>query len=112
MKNIGKPVRWLMFNCGILATLYVGVIVGHDGFKNILLFVLWALIVLSFFSLTEGTRKSIQQAGRSVPGWLDCLVESSIIFTLVYNGWIITGTFYLIKAALISAAYSAGNKTD
>ena len=102
-----RTFRWLLYNGGFAASIYFGVYGGNDGFSNITIVFAWLTIVSSFFLLSDKFVADIAKKGKapSVPRSVDILFDVSVIVSLVYAGWIVTGIGYLIHLIFLQGSY-------
>ena len=94
--------KWILSNAALLGSLYLG---QRDGFIWIAycaVAAIWIVLVMYatlYFTMPPHNHKN------PVPFWWGLAVDAAALFLLLSNGWVYTGTAYLLSAVLLNALY-------
>lgn len=102
---MNRLIKWFALNTIFALCLYFGLYENIDGARNVAIFIAWFCFSVSLFALHEDVINSIKSKGRSVPVFVDVTFDLSVIFALVWSGWIITAIAYVIHAMIIFSAH-------
>ena len=101
-----KLFRWFLINSLFAACLYWGFYVGVDGAKNVSIFYVWVAFALSLLSFSDEFVNHLKKKKPQVPRWLDYSFDLSVVFFLVWFGFIFSGIAYFIHLLLIQTAWN------
>lgn len=100
-----NSIKSLAINCLIIALLWIGLVEGVDGARNLGLFVVWVSIVLSFFVLVfDDVRNELVKKGASVPRSISVPTDFFIIGILAWTGYAVTAAFFFFAWAIVYSA--------
>lgn len=110
MKRAMSAAIWLITNLAMGFILWVGIVDGIDGARNLGLFLVWAISILSITMLIPAVQEEISKKGRSIPRPINIMFDFAIACFLAWHGYIVTSIAYAIHIILQEAGFeAAGN---
>lgn len=110
MNKIGRLIWWAAQQAAVAALLWYGVVKGVEGAAKCVLVFFWFMNISALFATTDDVVESLRKRGRSVPAELDMAWDLVVVGTLVWNGWLWTGVFFLIAMSCMQAGWSKAEK--
>jgi len=101
-----KVLKLIVLYCLFGASIYMGLIRGHEGAYNVAMFFAWFSIVCSFFLFSDDLLEKMKRSRRVMPSWLHVSIDITVIGVFVWYGAVITGAFYLLHTLITEAAWS------
>lgn len=96
-----KRLRWALLNGILGAFVWFGVVQGHSGLGNVVVFYSWFCVVLAVVGagvlfLGVATNALSPLPPFSVPRWVDIGFDLTITGAMVWSGWMFTAMAYLL----------------
>ncbi len=111
MEKFRKMIPWIVTNLVLFGTLYFGHFQGLPGFMHVFWFMIWALIVMVFYIyINPKELLRVKKNPTGVPLWLILILDSLLLFFIVWNHNIVTGSFYLIHMIIIMNIHDSVRK--
>ena len=107
-----KKLIWISVNGLFLASLYLGFVVGVDGFYRTSMFVAWVTILLSPFILHDDVVSKMRERGRPMPNAINIAFDLIVVGIFVWFGAVVTGSFYLVHMFIQEAAWTKAINKD
>lgn len=107
-----KIFRYIAFNTFFAVILYFGFFQGIEGAKNVALFFIWFIIIVSVILLASSKEDKLKAGhkGRSVPVAVDMCFDIAIVSVLIWFDYWITGSLFFISAMLMTAYWEECHK--
>jgi Ca2+/Na+ antiporter len=107
-----KFTAYLLTNVFFGVAMYFGFFKGIDGAKNVALSFIWFSVFCAGIMLfiKDEDKKKIAKDGRSVPHWINLIVEVTTVTTLVYFSYWATALFYVLYILIAMGTREQGQK--
>jgi hypothetical protein len=107
-----RHLKWFLINGLFAVLLYFGFIENIDGAKRLAIFMVWLLLVFTFFIFKDEIQKKLQTRGRPVPAWMDVTYDIGVICFLIWFGAWWTGIAYTLHAILCAVGWEMAMKKE
>jgi len=103
--KIIKKLRWAAYNAFGPVLITAGIYFDIGGFEVLGIMAIWVTIIIGLFGFSQGFAKEVSKKEknvddilnqRSMPIWVDVVVDIVIVVYLAYVGYPITGFFFLL----------------
>lgn len=102
-----KQLRWILANGLLFAAFYFGLVENIKGALNLAMGMAWICIFFSFFSYSQTMLDYLAESKYpSVPYWLDCTYDFSLVGFLFWHGCWITAVGWIVNMISCGYAYS------
>ena len=91
-------VYWIAFYAMLIYLVYLGFYEGHEGVKNIAMFLIWVRIIFYMFLLDDDVDAAYARRNRYIPAFAMWVGYMAILSMIVYAGAWITGIFWLLTS--------------
>ena len=109
---MNKVQFWVLWNALIIVVMYLGLNLGVEGAKNIIMFYAWMSFVLSLFADQDASLAKLRQYGRVVPAIFNVTVDVVIVAWFIWFGFWMTGIAYLVHLFLVEAAWELSTEGE
>jgi hypothetical protein len=102
LTKLWPVIRWCLINSALMGFLVAGMVYDIAGARYVGLFCLWVCIVLSLSFCSKGVLKTLSEHKDwpSVPPWLNGIYDVGVIILIVWYGWFVTASCYLVQSFL------------
>jgi hypothetical protein len=101
-----KSLRWALWNALFAVLVWLGLVEGVEGARNLTIFLVWVLFVLSLFALQKDVIKEMADKPPSVPRWIDFTYDAAVLALIVWQGSWVLGIAYAIHMLAIAGMWS------
>lgn len=100
-----KIIRWMLLNGAVLALLWCGLVLDMAGPRNVGLFAVWYVSVISLVTCSDDIIKKLAAKPEfpSVPGWIDGTFDLLLVGLLVWFGRWWSGSAYALHILMCMA---------
>lgn len=105
-----RKLKWFAFNFAGSALMYWALVLENVGAQRVLIFLVWAMFLVSFVAFHDETKKKMREKGRSVSAWVDGSYDLAATLVFIYFGWWFTGIAYFLHFIIAQSVYEEPKK--